>query len=55
MPKARILSSIFRFMDNLCTFDNDKFENNYSNIYNDEQELKKENEDPCKAWCLDIS
>ena len=37
---ARIFSNIFRFIDDLCTFNNDEFENNYDNIFPDELELK---------------
>ena len=43
------------FIDDLCTFNNNEFENNYKDIYPDELELKKENEDPCKASFFDLS
>ena len=36
-------SSIFRFIDDLCTFNNGEFENNYNDIYPNELELKKKN------------
>ena len=32
-----------------------QFENMYKNVYLDELELKKENEEPCKALFLDFS
>ena len=54
MQKACILSNIFRFIDDLCTFKNDKFENNYNDIYPDELEIKKENKGPCKVSFLDF-
>ena len=41
-------------IDNLCTFNNDEFENNYNDIYPDELALKKENEDPCITSFLDL-
>ena len=47
--KARIFSILFRFINDLCTFSNNEFENNYSDIYPDELELKKENKDFCKS------
>ena len=34
-----IFSSIFSFIDDLWTFDNDEFENNYNDIHIDELEL----------------
>ena len=46
MRKVGIFSNIFRFIDDLCSFNNDEFENNFDDIYPDELELKKENEDP---------
>ena len=55
LQKTRIFSVIFRFIDDLCTFNNDELENNYNNIYPHELELKKKNEDPCKASFLDLS
>ena len=39
----------FRIIDDLCTVNNNEFENNYNDVYHAELELKKENEDPCKA------
>ena len=36
---------VFRFIDALFIFNNDEFGNNYNDIYSDELELKKENED----------
>ena len=54
MRKARIFSNILRFIDDLCPFINDEFENTYNDIYLDELELKKENEDPCKASFLEF-
>lgn len=44
----------FRLIDDLYTFNNYELENNY-NIYPDELDLKKENEDPFKTWFLDLS
>ena len=55
MQKSRIFLNIFRFIDDLYTFNNDEFESNYNDIYPNEPELQKENEDPCKASCLDLS
>lgn len=46
MRKVGIFSNIFGFIDDLCSFNNDEFENNFDDIYPDELELKKENEDP---------
>ena len=46
---------VFSFIDDLCTFNNDEFENNYNDLYPDELELKKENEDSYKASVLDLS
>ena len=42
LQKAGIFSSIFKFIGDLWTFDNNKFKNNYNNIYPDELQLKKE-------------
>ena len=47
--KTRICSNIFRFIDDICTFNNYEFRNDNNNIYADELELKNENEDPCKS------
>ena len=55
MRKARIFSNIFRLVDYLCTFDNYEFENNYKNIFTDQLELKKENENPCETSVLHLS
>ena len=53
--KAGIISNIFRFIDGFCTTLNKiEFENDYNDIYLDELELKKENEDSCKASFLDF-
>ena len=54
LGKARTFSNIFRFIDDLCTFNNNKFGNNYKDIYPDDIEIQKENESPCKAWILDL-
>ena len=48
MSKACIFSNIFRFIDDLYTFNNDEFENKYNDICPDERELKKENEELSK-------
>lgn len=37
--KACIFSNVFRFMDDLCTFNNNEFENKYNGIYPDELEF----------------
>ena len=37
--KAHIFLNIFRLIDDLQTFNNDEFENNYSDIYPDGVEL----------------
>ena len=55
LGKARIFSNIFRFIDYLCTLNNDEFESNFNNFYADEMELKKENKDSCKSSLLGIS
>ena len=39
------MRNIFRIIYDLCTLNNNEVENNYSNIFHDELELKKENED----------
>ena len=51
--KARTFSNIFSIIDDLCNFIHDEFENNYSDIFLDLLELKKET--PCKASDLDLS
>ena len=51
LQKARI----FLFVDSLCTFSNHESESSFSDIYPDELELKKKNEDSCKISFLDLS
>lgn len=41
LQRARIFSNIFRFTDDLCTFNNNHFKNNYTDICSDGPELKK--------------
>ena len=53
MHKTRIFSNILRFIDHLFAFNNDKFKNNYGDIYPDELELTKENEGHCKISFFD--
>ena len=55
MQKVRTFSNIFRFIYDLCTFNNHELKNHYIDIYLDELKLRKENEDPCKASFLDHS
>ena len=55
MRKARSFSNIFRFVDDLYSFNIDEFEKNCKDIYLDELELKKENEDSCKTSFLNLS
>lgn len=55
LRKARIYSNIFRLVDDLCTLNNDEFENNYNKIYSDELELNKKSADLCKASYLNLS
>ena len=50
-----MFSNIFRFVDDLHTFNNNKFENYYKYIYLNELELEKENEAPCKTSFLEHS
>lgn len=52
---ACTFSNIFRPRDDLCTFDNNKFKNYYNDIYLNELEFKKTNEDSCKTAFLDLS
>ena len=52
--KALIFSNIFRFMDDLCTFNNNELENDYDDSYSDELELKKDNEVSGEASFLDL-
>ena len=55
LEKARVFSTIFRFIIDSSTFDNDEFENNYNGIYPNEPELNKKNVDSCKFLFLDLS
>lgn len=52
LQKVRVFSNIFRLIDDLCTFNNDEFGNNYIDVYLDE--VMKEN-DPYKSLFLDFS
>ena len=52
MQKARIFSSIFRIIDDLYTFSNDEFENNYNDVHPDQLVIKKEDKHPCKTSFL---
>lgn len=56
LRKAGIFLNIFRFIDELCTFINNEFEDNFNDIYlhMTSFEFKKENDDPCKASLLDL-
>ena len=45
----------FGFTDDLCTFNNNKFENNCHDIYPNELEIKNKKEDCCKASILKLS
>ena len=47
--KPRMFSNFYRFIDELGIFNSDEFENNYSDIYRNELELKMKNQDLCKA------
>ena len=53
MQKSSTFSNIFRFVDDLCTF-NDEFEITYTDIYPDALG-QKVYEDTCKDSSLDIS
>ena len=53
LQKSSTFSNIFRFVDDLCTF-NDEFEITYTDIYPDELG-QKVYEDTCKDSSLDIS
>ena len=55
MQKAPIFPNIFRFLDELCLFNNNEFQNNYNDIYPNELKLKKKNDGHCKALFLDLS
>ena len=53
--KAQRLANVFRFIDDLCTInDNGLFENNFKSIYPAEMELKKENDGHNIASFLDL-
>ena len=54
LAKAWIFSRIFKFIDDLCMFSNDEFENYCKDIYLDELIIKEEDEDPCQALLLDL-
>ena len=54
LQKAWIFWNIFRFINDLCSFNKSNFENNYTDIYPDKLELKKENEDRSKASLFDL-
>lgn len=41
--------------DDLCTCNNEEFENNFKDIYPDELKPKKVNEDPCKVSFFEFS
>ena len=55
MRKAHIFSNIFKFIDDLFTFNSNYFENDYNDIYPDELELQQETENPSKPTFLDLS
>ena len=56
MTKAKNINSIFRFIDDLCAVNDDgEFENNITNIYPEELELKKENVGLDHASFLDLN
>ena len=48
MQKARIFSNIFRFLDNLCSFNKNEFEKNFNSIYFYHR-IKDKNKNPCEA------
>ena len=54
MRRAHLFSNIFRFVDDLCTFNNDILENNHNDIYREGQQLKRENKDPFGASLSDL-
>ena len=54
LQKRRMFSDFFTFVSRLCSLNNDEFGNNYNDIYLDELELKKENDDPCKVMFFDL-
>ena len=41
-----MFSSICSFIDDVCTFNNNKLETIYKDIYTDELQLKEKHEDP---------
>ena len=55
MKKSRILSSFLGCIDDLCIFNINEFENNYSYIYPNKLEIKKKNKDTCEALFLELS
>ena len=55
---ARMFSIIFRFIDHLCTFNNDEFGNNHNDAYSKWVRTQKQQPFwtfPCKATFLDLS
>ena len=56
MNKAKKFNHVFRFIDDLCAVNDDgEFENNITNIYPEELELKKENAGYEQASFLDLN
>ena len=55
LQKVCIFSNNSWFINDMCTFHRNEFENNYNNIYPDQLELKKENEALCKFSFYDLS
>ena len=54
--RARKLCNIFRFINDLNSLnDGGEFETNYSNIYPEELQLRKENTDKHEASFLDLN
>ena len=49
MQEARMFSNTFTFKDDLCTFSNDDFENNFNDIYAYLLNPEKVNKDLCKS------
>ena len=49
MQETRIFPNTFTFKDDLCTFSNDDFENNYNDIYPYLLSPEKVNIDLCKS------
>ena len=55
LAKARKFGSTFRFIEDLCAFnDGGEFEKHYREIYPEEMQLGKENKDTKKASFLDL-